>query len=264
LRIDKSKMVGIEAANGAPLYVRVAASLRARISAGEWQATEKVPPFTTLAREYGVATITIRTAMNLLRSDGFVTSVRGIGTRVIEREESTQDNLRNVISNDLVLPPDHSIRVLNRETVSVPPLSLTKSYSPAKKYMHIFKVHSFRREPYAVINIFIDKRIYSRLPAKSDEINTIAYLMHRSGKTNILSSRHEISLSHADPSLAEILQCSLAMQLVRVRHWKLDSSGALVYAAIAMYRPDLFVWDVTLTDGDNHFRHNVRRAPDTR
>jgi DNA-binding GntR family transcriptional regulator len=59
---------------------RVEAVLRARISAGEWQPQERLPPVAQLASEYGVARSTVVAALRRIEADGLVTIVSNWGT----------------------------------------------------------------------------------------------------------------------------------------------------------------------------------------
>jgi DNA-binding GntR family transcriptional regulator len=63
-----------------PLYVQVAALLRARIRSGEL--TSRLPSLRTITQEYGVSHITAEKAVQLLREDGLVVTVIGRGTFV--------------------------------------------------------------------------------------------------------------------------------------------------------------------------------------
>jgi regulatory GntR family protein len=63
-----------------PLYLQVAALLRARIESGEL--TSRLPSLKTIAQEYGVSHITTEKAMQVLRDDGLVVTVVGRGTFV--------------------------------------------------------------------------------------------------------------------------------------------------------------------------------------
>jgi GntR family transcriptional regulator len=245
-----------------PLYVRIASSLRARVAAGEWKEGDKLPPFNALAQEYGVATITLRTAVGLLREEGALSSTRGRGTRVTSgRIATTRDTLRSIINAQHELPPHHAISVLSRTECSRLPDALLQSYNPAQGYMHLMKVHSYQGEPYAAVNIYIDRNIYALFPTGAEERAYVVNLLRDIGRVDVIRSRHEITVVHSDPEISGLLQCSLATQLVRVRRWKLSSSDTLVYASTVLYRPELFVWDVTESSHDyDHFRIGIERS----
>jgi DNA-binding GntR family transcriptional regulator len=59
---------------------RVEAALRARITKGEWQSQERLPPVAQLATEYGVARATVVAALRRMEADGLVVIVSNWGT----------------------------------------------------------------------------------------------------------------------------------------------------------------------------------------
>jgi GntR family transcriptional regulator len=63
-----------------PPYVQLAAILRARIEAGE--ITARLPGERALQQEFGLAPVTIRKAVRLLRDEGLIRTVAGMGTFV--------------------------------------------------------------------------------------------------------------------------------------------------------------------------------------
>jgi GntR family transcriptional regulator len=67
-----------------PPYVQLATILRRRIEAGE--ITAKVPSERDLHQEFGLAPVTIRKAVRMLRDEGLVRTVPGWGTYVMKKE----------------------------------------------------------------------------------------------------------------------------------------------------------------------------------
>jgi DNA-binding GntR family transcriptional regulator len=61
-------------------YVQVASDVARRIRAGE--ITRKLPAERALADEYGVAYVTVRHAMQVLREQGLIVTIHGRGTFV--------------------------------------------------------------------------------------------------------------------------------------------------------------------------------------
>ena len=68
-----------------PPYVQLAAILRARIASGE--ITARLPGERALQQEFDLAPVTIRKAVRLLRDEGLVRTVPGMGTWVITAAE---------------------------------------------------------------------------------------------------------------------------------------------------------------------------------
>jgi GntR family transcriptional regulator len=69
-----------------PRYRQLADILRARIESGELPPGRRVPSETTLQQEQGVSRITVRHAIDLLRGEGLVHTVPGLGTYVTGRK----------------------------------------------------------------------------------------------------------------------------------------------------------------------------------
>lgn len=80
-----------------PAYRQLAAQLRARIISGELRPGDRLPSERQLQDEYGIERTTIRRALDVLRSEGRVTSRHGAGTFV--REQAV---LRRLTSDLLV------------------------------------------------------------------------------------------------------------------------------------------------------------------
>ena len=72
--------VTVDPDSATPLYVQVAALLRARIDSGEL--TARLPSLRTITQEYGVSHITAEKAILSLREAGLVVTVVGRGTFV--------------------------------------------------------------------------------------------------------------------------------------------------------------------------------------
>lgn len=70
----------------APKYHRVADELRTKISQGEYQPGEQLPTEATLVEQYRVSMPTIRAALSVLRAEGLIESMHGVGTFVKKQE----------------------------------------------------------------------------------------------------------------------------------------------------------------------------------
>ena len=65
-----------------PRYAQLAALMRQRIVRGVWAQGEKLPSLEDLVREFDVARVTVRQAVELLARDGLLSPQRGRGTFV--------------------------------------------------------------------------------------------------------------------------------------------------------------------------------------
>ena len=67
-----------------PPYRQLAAILRGKAESGELPPGTQLPSILALSAEYGVATITVRKALAVLKAEGLVTGVPGYGTFISE------------------------------------------------------------------------------------------------------------------------------------------------------------------------------------
>ena len=240
-------MRGFAESAGVPLYLRVAASLRTRILQGEWKVGDRLPAFEELARNYGVAMNTIRTTVEVLSSQRLVSSARGLGTRITaDAAPLLHPELKAAINDPQSrLSPDHSITMLiNREVKSLPDV-FSAGYGQAPRYRHIHKVHAFRGVPYDIVAAYVEKSQFDRFPKGAANSQTLMNMLHDHGTTRVATSRQELTIAHADPEMSSLLQYPLAAPLAKVRHWRLDRNGVVIYTSLVFYRSDIFVWDVT-------------------
>ncbi len=70
-----------------PKHVQIAAELRQRIRSGKLVPRFPLPSEPTLMQEFGVARDTARKAIGLLRDEGYVNTVKGMGSFVRDRED---------------------------------------------------------------------------------------------------------------------------------------------------------------------------------
>ena len=68
-----------------PRYKQIADILRRRIEAGELEVNRPIPSEAQVQQEFGVARETARKAVAILRDEGWVVTVPGMGTYVRKR-----------------------------------------------------------------------------------------------------------------------------------------------------------------------------------
>lgn len=70
-------------------FVRVAETLRKAIADGDYTPGQKLPSGQDLSAELGVAIGTVRSALDLLRQEGLITTRHGQGSFVLDRPEQS-------------------------------------------------------------------------------------------------------------------------------------------------------------------------------
>ncbi|MGH3320097.1 MAG: GntR family transcriptional regulator [Streptosporangiaceae bacterium] len=78
--------MSIDRAGPVPPYQQVAAVIRDRIASGEIPPGRRIPSLVEMEQEFDVARDTLRKAVQLLKEEGLVETVTGMGTFVSPRE----------------------------------------------------------------------------------------------------------------------------------------------------------------------------------
>lgn len=76
-------MSSIDRQGPVPPYQQIARKLRERIAAGDIPVGRRIPSLVEMEQEYEVARDTLRKAVQVLREEGLVETVRGMGVYVI-------------------------------------------------------------------------------------------------------------------------------------------------------------------------------------
>lgn len=252
-----SQLLNNGSSEGIPLYLRIGMSLRTRINHGEWPEDSTLPSFESLSKEYGVSLNTIRGAIQLLVNEGFVTSSRGIGTKVLARPIH-HSHLRSSISDPLELAENVSIEIIENRSVSSLPQNLQEDYLSCESYQKITKTHSIGRLHFALLEIYVDKKSYDKFPKNAERHSKISKLLRNTRRSQIQRSREELTVISATPELSSALNYPLTAPIVQLRRWRMNQNGQVLYACVASYRSDHFVWDVTRVENSQaHFDEHI-------
>mgnify|MGYP002630738591 CR=1 FL=1 len=228
------------------LYVRLTSVLRNRIASGEWKVGARIPSIDALCEEYDLARNTVRQALEFLKSEGLISGGRGLGTFVLQGSAAlaADADLKAAISDPLTLGPGQSIQVLKRSSPMSIPDDLARGLPMYDEYVLVRKLHRFRDQPFAMMDIYIARPVYDRFPKGGDTSIKIARLLRDHG-VRIAKSQLEITTRSPDYETAQLLDYSMAGSLVCMRRWRTDKQGRIVTAGTYLYRGDLFALEIT-------------------
>src|SRR5690606_13517490 len=212
-----------------PLYVELADLLRSRIARGHWPPGHKLPTLEELVAEFGVARVTVRQAMDILSAEGRIVRQQGRGTFVAGnagdgrwlRVESTLEALSRMYAGT-------NPRLLTfLDTIAVPPLN-PQDGTAAPRYRFMRRVHSRDDLPYALINIYLDARIFARAPKRFRNETVIPILQTLPGVV-IASARQTLTIGTADVEQAELLGVPVNSPVAEVRRVFNERDGTVIY-----------------------------------
>lgn len=236
---------------------RVYLLLRDDIVSGVQAAGSLLPGEQRLAESFGVSRVTIRRALDALEGDGLIDRRAGSGTRVSASTaaEAMAADLTTLIPQ-LVRMGQHSARLLSF-SYDVPPAKVAREMGigPSDRVQTAVRVRMADGEPFSHLTTHVPEHIAANY-SETDLANTPLYqLLERSG-VEVESAHQTVSATLAAPDVAEALEISTGSSLLSLRRIVRDASGRAVEHLSALYRPDRFKLEMSLTRvGEGGARH---------
>lgn len=243
-----------------PRYLQLADLFRQRIARGTWPQGARVPSLDELVREFEVARVTVRQAIELLAREGLVSPQRGRGTFVLAHDvpdrwlklQTTLDDLAEIYR-------DTRPEILNISESSAMPRITERDGRLAPAYAYMRRLHSQDGRPYVVIAIHLDERIFRRAPARFRRDTVIPLLLDMRGVV-IARARQTLTIGIADLEIAKLLDIPVNAPVAEVRRVFCAPDGTIIYLAEAVYRGDFIHFDMDLRPQ----LHQRTRHPRTR
>lgn len=244
------------------LYIQVASVMRRRIETKQWLPGQKISTLVELEREFEVARVTIRQAIDILREEGLLHSQQGRGTFVAEKPVSRYW-FKLATSWDVLL---ESIKnnVPKRIKVDKPPPfpDLQEGEGElAPKYVFMRSVQYKEGEPYGVVSLHLDDEVFRQAP---DEFRQHPALSVLAGlkSVNVNDAHQTLVIGSADPVTAEHLRIGLGAPVAECRCVVIDERGIAIYVADIIYRSDAIKLHIDLLAGlRGPSKSPMRRAP---
>ena len=234
----KAALKHMYARSPTPLYIQVAEALRHRIDNGQWRAGQQISTLESLEREFQVARITVRQAVDLLVADGLLRSEQGRGTFVTDvlpakrwlRLETSWQALIDSIRDNVIrrIPVDHP--------PAMPDLG-EQDGTPAPEYEFMRSVQLKNGAPDSLVNLHIDRRWYERAP-EAFRTRTALPVLAALAKSKISRAHQSLVIGSVDIISARLLQVPLGTPTALARCTVIDRDGVAIYVADIMYRND--------------------------
>ncbi len=221
-----------------PRYVQLADLLRRRIAQGDLKAGDQLPTLQDLTREFEVARVTARQAVDVLSREGLISAQQGRGTFVTAappkgrhlRLQTTLADLANVYRDD----KPHL--TLIEESSAAPALEAGEGRA-APRYQYMRRVHSREGVAYCVISIYLDQRVFRLAPRRFRTETVIPVLLETPGVT-IAAASQTLAIGAADVEVAQLLSIPVNSPVAEVRRVCVDPDGVVSYLGLVTYRGD--------------------------
>lgn len=229
-----------------PRYVQLAELFRQRVEKGDWPPGCVLPSIEQLMLEYDVARVTVRQAVSLLAGEGILSPERGRGTFVTQkagrrRQLAVETTLAELVD---MYRGDRPFHATLSEGYAMPRLKDSDGV-PAAKYFHMRRVHSRDGEPYCVISLFIESRVFRRAPTRFRK-ELVLPVLTSLPDIAIASGRQTLTISKADPETAGLLGIPVGAPIADVRRILCGPDNSVIYMAEVSYRGDCIQLDMDL------------------
>ena len=221
-----------------PRYAQLADVFRRRIARSDWPPGARLPTLEALMREFDVARVTVRQAMELLAREGLVSAQRGRGTFVTaEPQRDKRLQLETSLQALADVYRDDTPNLTLIEEASAAPRLSPGDGTPAPRYHFMRRVHSRHGEPYCVISIYLDQRVFRMAPRRFRRETVIPVLLDLP-RVRIAHAWQTLEIGTADVVVARHLGIHVNAPVAEVRRVCQDASGVVVYLGEVTYRGD--------------------------
>jgi GntR family transcriptional regulator len=229
-----------------PLYIQVASVMRRRVETGQWLPGQKISTLVELEKEFEVARVTIRQAIDILSDEGLLRSQQGRGTFVADKPTARHwfelatswDLLVETIKGNVLK------RIKTRNPPAFPDL-LEGEGKLAGQYTYMRYVQYKDGVPYGVVSLHLADEIFRRAPEQFSNQPALSVL---AGMADIViaDAHQRIVIGSADPEASDLLHIALGSPIAECRAVVIDKSGAAIYVANIIYRSDAISLNIDL------------------
>lgn len=221
-----------------PLYTQTADAMRERIVKGAWPIGLQIPTLPALAQEFGVALITVRQAVRVLRDEGLLIPEQGRGT-FVRGKPQTHPQMR--VETSLPALADLYRKLSPRliplaEGYTTPRLE-AEDGTPAPRYHSLRRLHASDTQLTSVITAYLDERVFKLAPRRFRNELIIPVLMDLKA-VKIGSARQILTVSTAGAEAASALNISVSAPVAEVRRVFCAPDGTVIYLGELTYRGD--------------------------
>ena len=221
-----------------PIYLKIASLLRRDIANDVLKPGQQLPALDQVARDFGVAIVTVRQAIAILEQEGHLYRRQGKGTFVAEAPPARQTLVIRSDFNSLLehLEGKKPELLHVADKVAVPLVTPSDGrLAPAYRYMR--RIHRWRGLGYALIDIYLDQCVYEMAPKLFDTQMVISTLANLEG-IHIQRVRQRVAFTTADLVVADLLNVPVSSPIGDVRRVITDRDNSILYVGETKYRGD--------------------------
>lgn len=230
--------------DGMTAYGRLASEFWDKIASGAWPAGTRLPTVADLAKQYGVAAVTIRGALGLLVAQGLIHSRQGRGTFVLKKPEAAGSAVPAALGDSYfeswIVGPSEQVEVLDRREGVAVPGELADGAPVHDDYVYLRRFHLGDDRPVCLVDFWFARQAYDSLPRGIDGQFKVGMLLMTKAEPRPVRGRQITTVTSAGTEDAGLLRIPAGSPMVRVDRRFLDARGKVVGAGVHRYPGHVF------------------------
>jgi GntR family transcriptional regulator len=238
-----------------PKYHQVYLLLREQLQEGRFAAG--LPGELALMRQFGVARVTVRRALEQLVAEGLIAREPGRGTRALMTDAANASGaadghgqraqLTGLLENLVSMGLKTSVKVLDLAIIPATlPVARALSVPAGTEVQKAVRVRSTREGPLSHITTYVPQTLAQGFGRKELASKPILLLLEESG-VRVGRAQQTISARLADAEVAKHLGVSVGTALLAVRRVVYDADDRPVQWLHGLYRPDRYEYQMELS-----------------
>ncbi|HXT38047.1 MAG TPA: GntR family transcriptional regulator [Chloroflexota bacterium] len=193
-----------------PMYQQLQSLIRTNITTGTWQPGQAIPSEQMLSRQFGIARMTVRQALEGIIREGLLRRERGRGTFVahpmVERELS---RLRGFSEDMRLRGMAPSAKLLAREVIPAPPeVSSHLHLGPREAVIYLKRLRLADAAPMALETSYFNYGLFRGILDADLESNSLYEFMETSAGLRLSHGSQELEAALPSAAEAQLLQQS--------------------------------------------------------
>ena len=210
-----------------------------------------LPGEMALVKQFGVARVTVRRALERLAAEGLIERAPGRGTRPLPSKDRSAAPMRaqlgGLLENIVSMGLATRVRVLSCETIGAPDaVAQALSIEPGAAVQKAVRVRATSEGPLSHITTFVPAELARRFGRRELAKKPILLLLEAAG-VQIGRATQTISARLADAQVAHQLQIDVGSPLLAVTRLVRDVNDRPVQWLQGLYRPDRYQYEMQLS-----------------
>jgi len=230
-----------------PKYHQVYLVLREQLTEGRF--ADGVPAEMQLVKQFGVARVTVRRALEKLAAEGLIERARGRGTVALRRDPppASRADLGGLLENIVSMGLRTAVEVLSCESQPAPDAVARQLGLPRGAVVQkAVRVRSTGEGPLSHITTFVPASLAAGFGREELASKPILLLLEAQG-VRLGRARQSITARLADAAVAPHLDVAVGSALLAVDRRVFDDQDRPVQWLQGLYRPDRYHYEMELS-----------------